>query len=178
MTRATKTIESLVTQAAGGAWSAMQLANRALGEPAAFLPRWSDKPIPRGKSRTKPPLGWPRETDSLCPRCVKEAREAILRGDEDIGHLIHGKPGEIKALIHEKAGRIVMEKTCPLHGAFEDTISIDPKFLARLEELFPGRDVEMTPDAIHNHGSSTIKHTAAAPLRPSRSISRTRCNLP
>jgi len=153
-----KVAERIVTFSASRVWSALQLANRLSSEPQPFLPKWSDKPIPRGALRTKPPLGWPRKTDSLCPHCVKEARTAILRGDEDVSHLIHDKPGEIKALIHEKDGSIVMEKTCPLHGTFEDVLAIDPAFLARLENLFPGRDVEMTPDALHNHGSSTIKY--------------------
>jgi 7,8-dihydro-6-hydroxymethylpterin dimethyltransferase len=153
-----KVAERIVTFSADRAWSALQLLNRVAPETAPFQPKWADSPIPRGEKRTKPPLGWPRETDSLCPRCVKEARTAILRGDEDIGHLIHDKPGEIRAKIHEKNGSIVMEKTCPKHGHFEDTISIDPAFLKRLEDLFPGRDVQMTPDALHDHGSSAIKY--------------------
>ena len=174
MPSSVKMIERVVTRAANHAWSLLQLANRVAKDPVPFTPRWSDKPIPRGKERTKPPLGWPRQTDSLCPICVKEARTAILRGDEEIAHLIHDKPGEIKALIHEKNGRIVMEKTCPKHGSFEDTISIDPKFLARLENLFPGRDVEMTPDALHNHGSSSIKHGRGAVLTVDLT---NRCNM-
>ncbi|NUP09721.1 MAG: radical SAM protein [Polyangiaceae bacterium] len=153
-----KVAERLISFSASKVWSALQVANRLASDPAPFKPKWSDSPIPRGKERTKPPLGWPRQTDSLCPVCVKEARTAILRGDEEIGHLIADKPGEIKALIHEKDGKIVMEKTCPVHGHFEDTIAIDPAFLQRLENLFPGRDVPMTPDALHDHGSSTIKY--------------------
>ncbi|MFO0549874.1 MAG: radical SAM protein [Polyangiaceae bacterium] len=153
-----KVAERIVTFSANKVWSALQLANRLATEPAPFKPKWADQPIPRGKQRTKPPLGWPRQTDSLCPKCVKEAREAILRGDEDIRHLVTDKPGEIRALIHEKNGHIVMEKTCPKHGHFEDTMAIDPVFLERLENLFPGRDVAMTPDALHDHGSSTIKY--------------------
>jgi uncharacterized radical SAM superfamily Fe-S cluster-containing enzyme len=174
MTRLSKLAESLVTASADHAWSALQLANRLAKDPAPFRPRWSDAPIPRGKERTKPPLGWPRETDSLCPTCVKEARTAILRGDENIGHLIHDKPGEIRAKIHEVDGKIVMDKTCPKHGAFSDTISIDPKFLKRLEDLFPGRDVPMTPDALHDHGSSTIRHGRGAVLTVDLT---NRCNM-
>jgi len=89
---------------------------------------------------------------------VKEARTAILRGDEDISHLIHDKPGEIKALIRRKGDSIVMEKTCPVHGRFEDVIAMDAAFLTRIEHLFPGRDVSMTPDDLHEHGSSSIKY--------------------
>ena len=33
----------------------------------AFTPKWSDKPLLKSYQKTKPPLGWPRETDSLCP---------------------------------------------------------------------------------------------------------------
>ena len=39
-----------------------------------------------------------------------------------------------------------MEKECPKHGMFSDTIAIDPVFLERIEGLFAGRDVPMTPD--------------------------------
>jgi uncharacterized radical SAM superfamily Fe-S cluster-containing enzyme len=35
---------------------------------------------------------------------------------------------------------------------------MDPAFLERIESLFPGRDVAMTPDALHNHGSSSIRY--------------------
>ncbi|APR83154.1 Hypothetical protein A7982_08503 [Minicystis rosea] len=148
--------------------------NRLAPEAPAFHPRWSDRPIPRGKDREKPPLGWPRETDSLCPTCVKEARAEILRGDADWTKLIHDKPGEIKARIVEKDGRVVMEKTCPLHGTIEDVIAIDPAFLTRIEGLFGGRDVRMTPDAIHNHGSSTIKYGRGSVLTVDLT---NRCNM-
>src|SRR5690606_12240332 len=73
-------------------------------------------------------------------------------------HLIEDSPGEIKALIREKDGKIVMEKSCPHHGSVEDVIAIDQRFLARIESLFPGRDVAMTPDKLHEHGNSSIKY--------------------
>ena len=52
--------------------------------------------------KTKPPLGWPRETDSLCPTCTREARQAILDGKKDVSVLLNEKVGEIKATILEK----------------------------------------------------------------------------
>src|SRR4029079_2795536 len=103
-------------------------------------------------------LGWSGTTDSLCPTCVKEARAEILRGDADWMRLITDKPGEIKAQIVERDGKIWMDKTCPKHGPLEDGIAVAPRFLERIEGLFSGRDVDMTPDRIHDHGSSTIRY--------------------
>ena len=150
--------ETAACRAAALAWPLMQAVNRVLPEPPPFAPRWSDRPIPRGRERTTPPLGWPRETDSLCPRCVTEVRAAVLRGDGDWRRLVDEHPGEIRARIFERDGAVVVEKTCAEHGTFDDVISIDPAFLRRIESLFPGRDVETTPDALHQHGSSTVRY--------------------
>jgi uncharacterized radical SAM superfamily Fe-S cluster-containing enzyme len=169
-----KAIEKAVTASANRVWPVMQQLNRVGPDPKPFHPKWSDTPVPRGKARSKPPLGWPRETDSLCPTCVKEARAVILRGDADWRTLLTDKPGEIRAKIVERDGHIVMEKTCPKHGSFTDTIAIDAAFLERIESLFAGRDVPMTPDAIHNHGSSTIKYGRGAVLTVDLT---NRCNM-
>ena len=34
-------------------------------------------PLQKSWQKVKPPLGWPRETDSLCPVCVREARQDL-----------------------------------------------------------------------------------------------------
>ncbi|MDI3283300.1 radical SAM protein [Polyangium sp. 15x6] len=167
-------LEKFVTASANRVWPVMQTLNTLGPEPLPFKPRWSDRPIPRGKERTKPPLGWPRVTDSLCPTCVKEARTEILRGDADWTKLVTDKPGEIKAHIVERDGQIRMEKECPKHGLVSDVISIDPKFLARIESLFQGRDVVMTPDRIHQHGSSSIKYGRGSVLTVDLT---NRCNM-
>jgi 7,8-dihydro-6-hydroxymethylpterin dimethyltransferase len=169
-----RSLEKFVTTSANRVWPVLQRFLALGPEPVAFAPKWSDRPIPRAKERTKPPLGWPRETDSLCPACVKEARAEILRGDADLSELIHGKPGEIRAKIVERDGEIRMEKECPRHGQVTDLISIDPKFLARIESLFQGRDVAMTPDKIHQHGSSTIRYGRGAVLTVDLT---NRCNM-
>ncbi len=153
-----RSLERAVCWSAEKAWHILSMADRAGPAPGPFEPRWADAPIPRGEQRTKPPLGWPRETDSLCPECVIEAREAILSGEADFQHLLYGKTGEIKARIVQDGDRVLMRKTCTTHGEFEDVIAIDSAFLERLESLFPGRDVAMTPDALHNHGSSSIRY--------------------
>jgi 7,8-dihydro-6-hydroxymethylpterin dimethyltransferase len=169
-----RNLEKLVTVSANVVWPVLrEIADRG-AEAGSFKPKWSDRPIPKGKQRTKPPLGWPRETDSLCPTCVKEARAEILRGDADWTKLISDKPGEIKAKIVEKNGEIRMEKTCPKHGTVSDVISIDPRFLERIEGLFQGRDVVMTPDALHQHGSSSIKYGRGAVLTVDLT---NRCNM-
>ena len=169
-----RTLEKIVSLSARAAWPVLERMTQ-LGPPAPpFHPSWSDQPIPRGKERTSPPLGWPRETDSLCPTCVKEARAEILRGDASWQRLLTDKPGEIRARIVERDGRVVMEKTCPEHGFFEDVLSIDPRFLSRIERLFAGRDVPMTPDRIHDHGSSTIKHGRGSVLTVDLT---NRCNM-
>ena len=157
-----RALEKLVSFSASMAWPLMQRMNRVAPPAGPFHPRWSDQPIPRGTERERPPLGWPRETDSLCPTCVKEARAVVLRGDADWRRLITDKPGEIRARIVERDGQVVMEKTCPEHGRFEDVIAVDTRFLSRIERLFGGRDVRMTPDAIHDHGSSTIRYGRGA----------------
>jgi uncharacterized radical SAM superfamily Fe-S cluster-containing enzyme len=169
-----RALEKIVSLSASAVWPVMQRVNKMGLPPEPFHPRWSDQPIPRGRERTRPPLGWPRETDSLCPTCVKEARAEILRGDAHWRRLLTDKPGEIRAQIVERDGKVVMEKTCPEHGRFEDVIAIDTGFLSRIERLFAGRDVAMTPDRIHDHGSSTIKYGRGSVLTVDLT---NRCNM-
>jgi uncharacterized radical SAM superfamily Fe-S cluster-containing enzyme len=160
----------------GGArlvWPAFQAINRRIqGQP--FHPDWAPAPLLKNHQRTKPPLGFPRTTDSLCPVCVRETRARILSGEAPIQTLLDGKSGEIKAQILERDGRIVIEKTCPVHGTFTDTLAINPAFLKRLESLFPGRDFDAITEKLHNHGASSIKHGRGAVL----TIDLTnRCNM-
>jgi uncharacterized radical SAM superfamily Fe-S cluster-containing enzyme len=152
-----KYVEKGLTYAAKGAWVAFDTLNNI--KPAnAFVPRWSDLPLQKSWQKVKPPLGWPRETDSLCPVCVREARQEILDGKRDYRILLNEKVGEIKAQIIERDGRILMVKDCPIHGHFEDVMAIDTAFFKHLEESFPGSDIRSHNDEkLHNHGSSTIK---------------------
>src|SRR5439155_1034911 len=139
-------------------------------------PKWSDKPLLKSYEKTKPPLGWPRTTDSLCPKCVPEIRQQILDGKLPHEVLLNEKVGEIKAQIIERDdGKILMVKDCPKHGHFEDVMSIDPNFSRHLEEVFPGRDIRAHNDEkLHNHGSSTVKYGRGSVL----TIDLTnRCNM-
>ena len=174
MYKPVKYIEKGLTFVASGVWFFFERLNRIKPNPS-FTPRWSDKPLQKSYQKTKPPLGWPRETDSLCPRCVPEIRKKILDGDLPVDILRNQKVGEIKAQIIERDGKILMVKDCPEHGHFEDVMSIDTAFFKHLEETFPGRDMPAHNDeGLHNHGSSTVKHGRGSVL----TIDLTnRCNM-
>src|SRR5713101_10066894 len=169
-----KHIERGLAGAAGWLFNSIQLVNRYKPNPS-FTPKWSDKPLLKSWQKTKPTLGWPRTTDSLCPNCVIEARESILRGDQEVSVLVNEKVGEIKAQIVERDGQIWMDKDCPIHGHFEDMMAIDAKFLTHIEAMFPGRDIPAHNDEkLHNHGSSTIKYGRGAVLTVDLT---NRCNM-
>jgi uncharacterized radical SAM superfamily Fe-S cluster-containing enzyme len=165
-------VELALTYGARAAWPAFQAINSRF-EGRSFQPNWAPGPLKKQRERTRPQFGWPRTTDSLCPTCVREARARILAGEQSIETLVHEHVAEIPASIVERDGRIVIEKTCPTHGTFTDTLSINPAFLERLESLFPGRDFDAVTN-LHNHGTSSIRHGRGAVL----TIDLTnRCNM-
>src|SRR5581483_3006391 len=152
-----KYVEKGLTYAAKAAWVVYDFANRFQQNPTFTPTKWSDKPLLKSHQRTKPPLGWPRTTDSLCPRCVPEIRQQILDGKLPHEILLNERVGEIKAQIIERDGKILMVKDCPRHGHFEDVMSIDVDFYRHLEETFPGRDIRSHNDEhLHHHGTSTV----------------------
>ena len=149
----------ILAGAASLAWKVFQSVNTRLPEGRLPLPRWAPGRIIKSRERSRPPLGFPRETDSLCPRCVPEIRQKAANGEITPDELRKGRPGEIKARLVEENGRVLIRKTCPEHGDFEDVISTNPDFTRRIESLFFGRDFETSPDdGIHDHGSSSIKY--------------------
>ncbi len=166
---------SLVSRLSDLAWRAFQAVNTRLPEGELPHPKWAPRRILKSYERSAPPLGFPRVTDSLCPRCVPEVRNAIIRGDGDLATLISNNPGEIQAQLIEEDGRILMRKVCDKHGPFEDIISTNPAFTRRIENLFFGRDFRTAGDeAIHRHGSSTIKYGRGAVLTVDLT---NRCNM-
>ena len=173
-TVAWKYFDSALCLGARAAFNSIQFFNKYRPNPS-FTPKWSDKPLLKSWEKSKPTLGWSRETDSLCPKCVVEAREKILEGKEDYQILINEKVGEIKAQIIERDGEVWMIKECPRHGKFEDLMAIDSKFLSWIESNFPGRDIRAHNDEdLHNHGSSTIKHGRGSVLTVDLT---NRCNM-
>jgi uncharacterized radical SAM superfamily Fe-S cluster-containing enzyme len=141
---------------ANALWPVVRAYNTRFERPSP-RPGWAPGPLLKSRERSYPPLGFPRETDSLCPACVKEVRGAVLEGRVEPRALAEGRPAEVRARIEEHAGAIVMSKTCPRHGRVEDVLSVDPAFTARIERLFPGRDYLAPPTKLRDHGSSSIK---------------------
>src|SRR6202789_3183252 len=174
MPKAIKYVEKAAVYAAKGAWVVYERLNRISPNPS-FTPKWADKPLQKSWQKEKPPLGWPRTTDSLCPKCIPEIRQQIVDGKLPHEILLNEKVGEIKAQIIERDGQILMVKDCPIHGHFEDLMSIDTAFFKHLEEVFPGRDIRAHNDGkLHNHGTSTVTHGRGSVL----TIDLTnRCNM-
>jgi len=167
-------VDGALCSFAGVAFDTIQFFNKYSPNPS-FTPKWSDKPLLKSWQKTRPQLGWPRETDSLCPGCVKEARERILSGEQDVETLLKEKVGEIKAQIIERDGQVWMVKDCPIHGHYEDMMAVDVNFLKWIESNFPGRDIRSHNDeTLHNHGSSTIRHGRGSVLTVDLT---NRCNM-
>lgn len=174
MSKTVKVAEKAVAVSADLAWRVFEKINRINPRPA-FTPKWSDKPLLKSYQKVKPPLGWPRTTDSLCPKCIPEIRKKVLDGELPVDILRTEKVGEIKAQIIERDGKIIMVKDCPKHGHFEDVMSVDPAFFRHLEESFPGRDIRTHNDKhLHKHGSSNITHGRGSVLTVDLT---NRCNM-
>jgi hypothetical protein len=165
--------QKAASRAAQAAWPLVQKYNQRFERPSP-TPKWAPAPLLKRRDKTFPQLGWPRETDSLCPECVKEVRAEILGGQKDLRTLIDGKPGEIKAHIVEEDGLLKMKKACPKHGAIEDVMSMDPAFTARIERLFPGRDYLAPLTKLREHGSSSVKYGRGSVLTVDLT---NRCNM-
>jgi 7,8-dihydro-6-hydroxymethylpterin dimethyltransferase len=169
-----KYIERGLSAVAATAFNTIQFFNQYKPNPS-FTPKWSEKPLLKSWQKTKPTLGWPRTTDSLCPACVKEARKRIIEDGENPWNVIQEKPGEIKATIIERDGQIWMIKDCPIHGHYEDMMAVDAKFLEHVEAMYPGRDINAHNDEnLHKHGSSTIKYGRGSVLTVDLT---NRCNM-
>src|SRR5271167_633301 len=173
-TKLWKTFDWALCKTAGVTYNTIQYFNKFNPNPS-FTPKWSDKPLLKSWEKSKPTLGWPRTTDSLCPDCVREARDLIINGKKDWTDLVHEKVGEIKAQIIERDGQVWMVKECAIHGKFEDLMAVDAKFLAWIEKNFPGRDIRAHNDEkLHNHGSSTIRYGRGSVLTVDLT---NRCNM-
>src|SRR5579875_3256304 len=174
MGKAVKVLEKGVVYGARAGWAIFEKL-KSISPNKSFTPKWSDKPLLKSYQKEKPPLGWPRTTDSLCPKCIPEIRQQILDGKLPHEILLNEKVGEIKAQIIERDGQILMVKDWPIPGHFEDVMSSDAPMMEHLEKVFPGRDIRAHNDEkLHNHGTSTVTHGRGSVL----TIDLTnRCNM-
>src|ERR1051325_7621050 len=169
-----KHVEKAVTGAAGVAWNGFNTLHSTRPN-RSFTPKWCAKPLRKSWEKQKPPLGWPRTTDSLCPKCVPDIRNKVINGDLPVDILRNEKAGEIKASIIERDGQVWMVKECPIHGRYEDMMAVDSRFLSWIEKNFPGRDIRAHNDeGLHDHGSSSIKHGRGSVLTVDLT---NRCNM-
>lgn len=169
----TRKKEKWLAKTANAAWHVFQGINRVLGDGKPFQPAWAPEPLLKSHQKSKPPLGWPRQTDSLCPKCVKEVREGIISGQMNLETMFK-HPGEIKATIDKRGNEIWMTKTCPKHGTFDDLMAMDAEFFGQIEKLYPGRDFQNPKNDVRNHGSSTIKYGRGVVLNVDLT---NRCNM-
>src|SRR6266850_1483614 len=173
-TQIARTFDWVLCKTAGITFDTIQYFNKRNPNPSV-TPKWSDKPLLKSWEKTKPTLGFPRQTDSLCPGCVKEARNEIIAGKKDWRDLMHEKVGEIKAQIIERDGQVWMVKDCPLHGHYEDMMAVDSKWLSWIERQYPGRDIPAHNDEdLHKHGSSTVRYGRGSVLTVDLT---NRCNM-
>lgn len=148
--------ESLLAGGASATWHLLKAVTGVLPD-RPREPRWAPgAELPGEVSR--PDLDLPRTTTSLCPDCVRELRARIAAGEVGADDLRRDHPGRIPARILERDGRIVLEKDCPAHGHFDETLSGYPAFTRRIERLFPSRDIGSGADRLHDHGASSIKY--------------------
>ena len=173
-TQIARSIDWVLCKTAAVTFNSIQYFNKRNPNPSV-TPQWSDKPLLKSWEKSKPTLGFPRQTDSLCPGCVKEAREAIIAGKKDWRDLMSEKVGEIKAQIIERDGQVWMVKDCPLHGHYEDMMAVDSKWLSWIEKQYPGRDIPAHNDEdLHKHGSSTVLYGRGSVLTVDLT---NRCNM-
>jgi tetraether lipid synthase len=169
------TASSFVSRTSNVFWNLFQAINRRFPEGELPAPKWASGKLLKSYQRSAPPLGFPRTTDSLCPKCVPEVRSQITSGKADLSAIISGRGGELKAEILEQDGRVVMRKHCEKHGTFEDVLSTSPDFTRRIEGLFFGRDFRCADDTqVHKHGTSNIQYGRGAVLTVDLT---NRCNM-
>src|ERR1035437_2527397 len=112
MRKPIKYVEKAVVIAAKGTWAVFERLNRVKPNPSP-TPKWSEKPLLKSYEKSKPPLGWPRTTDSLCPRGVPGVREEIPAGPLAQEVVEKEEGGEIEGEVGGRGGKIRVGKDPP-----------------------------------------------------------------
>ena len=138
-------------------WSLAAFLNRRIPAHPMPQPSWATKPLLSSSEREQLESEYPRNTQSLCPECNKEAVSAVLEGHSSVASF-RDNPGLIEATLVEENGRILMRKGCNKHGPYEDVLSIDPAFSKRMNAMHPGKELPCADDHLaHNHGPLSMK---------------------
>jgi hypothetical protein len=80
------------------------------------------------------PLGLPRTEDSICPECFEV----------------------IPARLYEEGGKVLMSKSCPAHGGFEDIVSSNAAIFLRMEKYAVEAETELENPVVPD--SETCPH--------------------
>ena len=155
-------LERLVAKTAKAAWPAVKYYNARFERPSA-KPAWAPAPLLKRRERTFPQLGWPRETDSLCPRCVKEVRTEILDGDARASASSStASRARSRPTSSRRTARSSWRRRAPKHGTFDDVMAIDPQFLAAHRAALSRARLQGAADAAARPRHLERSSTAAA----------------
>jgi uncharacterized radical SAM superfamily Fe-S cluster-containing enzyme len=146
---------SLVSRLANVSWNVLNSVGSLRNDGQLPIPSWSTSRLLKRSERYFPPLG-PRLTQSVCPACQLETRDAIIRGRKESPSLF-ANDGLIEAEIVEVDGEVVIRKTCARHGKTQDVLARDASFFWRMEKLFPGCDFARQGDR-NSHGSHSVQY--------------------
>ncbi|AFL89353.1 putative Fe-S oxidoreductase [Terriglobus roseus DSM 18391] len=160
---------SLISRFANASWTVLNSVGRKDGQ--LPTPSWSTSRLLKRTERHFPPLG-PRFTQSVCPACQLETRDAIIRGRGKSSSLFADE-ALIEAEVVEVNGQVVMRKYCARHGQIEDVLARDASFFWRMEKLFPGCDFPRRENA-DSLGSHTVQYGRGSFLIIDLT---TRCNM-
>ena len=70
-----RSLDWVLCKTAAITFDSVQYFNKYRNPNPSFTPKWSEKPLLKSWQKTKPTLGWPRTTDSLCPAACMKPRE-------------------------------------------------------------------------------------------------------
>ena len=80
MGKALKILEKGVVYGARAGWAVFSKIN-AISPNKSFTPKWSDKPLLKSYQKEKPPLGWPRTTDSFARSAFRRSGNRSWTGN-------------------------------------------------------------------------------------------------
>ena len=142
-----------------------------------LVPAEAGRPAPllKSRERTSPQLGWPRTTDSLCPTCVRETRDAHPVG-RTADRVARQRARRRDQGAHPRARRqghhredLPAPRHVHRHAGDQPGVPAPHRIAVSRAATF-----RAVTDTLHNHGTSSIKHGRGAVL----TIDLTnRCNM-